>query len=171
MSSTAVARQAPEYTISFEGIAKKHWPELYTYAYRLSGNRCTAEDVVQESLVRAWRSIDKLKNPNAFKGWLYTIVRRENARRFERYQPVKGDTAPEDIADRHQSYDTSTEAFALRNAIRKLPGEYRDPLLLQVIYGYSQQEIADRLGLSCAGVGTRIFRARQKLRSLLGEFE
>jgi RNA polymerase sigma-70 factor, ECF subfamily len=165
MTSTAVATTAVE----FDSLAKQYWRDLYNYAYRLSGNRHTAEDLVQESLTRAWRSIDKLKNRKAAKGWLYTIVRRENARRFERYQPIQSDIPTEDIAAKRKTHDTSTEAFVLRRAIRALPAEYREPLILQVIHGYSQQEIADRLGLTSPGVGTRLFRARHKLRAALGE--
>lgn len=169
MSSTAVAENAPGTAIDFDSLAKQYWRDLYNYAYRLSGNRHTAEDLVQESLTRAWRSIDKLQNHKAAKGWLYTIVRRENARRFERYQPLQSDIPTEEIGAKRKTYDTSTEAFVLRRAIRALPADYREPLVLQVIHGYSQQEIADRLGLTSAGVGTRLFRARQKLRVALGE--
>jgi RNA polymerase sigma-70 factor (ECF subfamily) len=99
-----------------------------------------------------------------------TIVRRENARRFERIQPRESAMPTEELpAQAAQDYDTSTEAFVLRRAIRALPTEYREPLILQVLHGYSQQEIAARLGLSAAGAGTRLFRARQRLREALGE--
>ncbi|MCF7993130.1 MAG: sigma-70 family RNA polymerase sigma factor [Thiohalocapsa sp.] len=153
----------------FDALAKLHWNDLYRYAYRLAGDKHTAEDLVQESLLRAWKSLHRLKEPGAVKGWLKTIIRRENARRFERIQPKLSEMAPEDIGAVRKDYDTSTEAFMLRRAIAALPAEYRDPLILQVLHGYSQQEIADQLGLSSAGVGTRLFRARQKLREALGE--
>lgn len=169
MSSTAVAGTVPSTSADFDSLASQHWRDLYNYAYRLSGNRHTAEDLVQESLTRAWRSIDKLQNRKAAKGWLYTILRRENARRFERYQPFQSDIPAEELGAKRKTYDTSTEAFVLRRAIRELPAEYREPLILQVIHGYSQQEIAGKLGLTPAAVGTRLFRARQKLRAALGE--
>lgn len=169
MSTTAVVEAAVGTAVDFDSLAKQYWRDLYNYAYRLSGNRHTAEDLVQESLTRAWGSIDKLRNRKAAKGWLYTIVRRENARRFERYQPLQSDIPTEEIGAKRKTYDTSTEAFVLRRAIRELPAEYREPLILQVIHGHSQQEIAERLGLTSAGVGTRLFRARQKLRATLGE--
>lgn len=169
MRSTAAAETSPGTVLDFEGLVKQYWRELYNYAYRLSGNRHTAEDLVQESLARAWRSVDKLQNHKAAKGWLYTIVRRENARRFERFQPIFSTLPADEIGARRKTYDTSTEAFVLRRAVRALATEYREPLVMQVIHGYSQQEIAYRLGLTCAGVGTRLFRARQKLRAALGE--
>lgn len=175
MSTAAVAQTlvadslADTGAIDFNALAKRYWRDLYSYAYRLSGNKAIAEDLVQDTLVRAWRSFDKLQNPNAIKGWLMTIVRRENARRFERFQPQQSEMPTEEIGATRQSYDTSTEAFVLRRAIRELPEEYREPLVLQVVHGYSQQEIADKLGLTSAGVGTRLFRARQKLRNALGD--
>ena len=166
MTSTAAAETNA--AANFDSLTKQYWRDLFNYAYRLSGNRHTAEDLVQESLTRAWRSIDKLQETKAIKGWLYTIVRRENARRFERYQPQEADLPMEDLGAKRKTYDTSTEAFVLRRAIRELPAEYREPLILQVIHGHSQQEIADKLGLTSAGVGTRLFRARQNPRETLG---
>ena len=111
--------------------------------------------------------MDRLNDPKAVKGWLLTILRRENARRFERQRPQESAQPVEDLAARRQDYDTSTEAFVLRQALDRLPEEYREPLLLQVISGFSQKEIAQHLGISVAGAGTRLFRAREKMRALL----
>jgi len=175
MSSVTIASSAPTAAsasasdLSFEGMVRRYWRDLHSYAYRLCHNRHTAEDLVQESLTRAFRAFDKLENEEAARGWLFTILRRENARRFERYRPIESDITAEEIGADDRTCDTSTEAFVLRRAIRDLPDAYREPLILQVIHGYSQQEIAARLGLSSAGVGTRLFRARQKLRAALGE--
>jgi RNA polymerase sigma-70 factor (ECF subfamily) len=155
---------------SFEALAQTHRHSLFKYAFWLSGDRQIAEDLVQESLLRAWRSFDRLQNPAAALGWMKTIVRRENARRFARIQPDESPMPTDELpAQASQDYDTSTEAFVLRRAIRALPEGYRKPLVLQVLHGYSQQEIAECLGLSSAGAGTRLFRARQKLRDTLGE--
>jgi RNA polymerase sigma-70 factor (ECF subfamily) len=151
----------------FDQVASDYGKDLFRYAFWLSGNKHTAEDLVQETLIRAWKSLHKLQNPKAVKGWLLTILRRENARRFERYQPQQSAIPLEELGDKHQDYDTSTEAFALRRALDDLAEEYREPLLLQVVHGLTQQEIAERLGISSAGAGTRLFRARKKLRQVL----
>lgn len=151
----------------FNQLVETYNKDLLRYAYWLAGDRHTAEDLVQETLLRAWKSLHKLQNPKAIKGWLLTILRRENARRFERFQPKESSIPTEELGDRHQAYDTSTEAFVLRRALDELPEDYREPLLLQVVEGYSQKEIALRLGISPAGAGTRLFRARQKLREAL----
>lgn len=152
---------------AFNALIAAELRPLYRYAYWLTGDRTVAEDLVQETLLRAWRSCDQLVDMAAAKGWLLTILRRENARRFERKRATEADVPIETVVDPARGYDTSTEAFVLRQALHSLPEEYREPLLMQVIYGYSQSEIALQLGISSSGVGTRLFRARQKMRDLL----
>ena len=68
----------------FNALIGAYMNDLFRYAYWLSGDRSIADDLVQETLVRAWKSLDRLNDPKAVKGWLLTIVKRENARRFER---------------------------------------------------------------------------------------
>ena len=155
--------------VDFDRLIDRYSKDLFRYAYWLAGDRHVAEDLVQETLLRAWRSKSQLQDEGAAKGWLLTILRRENARRFERARLPEVEMPVEQIRASRPGYDTSPEAFLLRRAMERLPLEYREPLLMQVIYGYSQQEIADRLGLSSPGVGTRLFRARQKLRQMLGQ--
>lgn len=167
--SAQAATALATHPLEFDQLARAHRPLLYRYAYRLCGHHHLAEDLVQDSLLRAWRSIDRLHSPAALLAWLKTIVRREHARGFQRVEPRDSGLAPEDLRDEHPGFDTSTEAFVVRRALRALPQHYREPLLLQVLHGLSQQEIAERLGLTSAGVGTRLFRARQTLRAALGE--
>jgi RNA polymerase sigma-70 factor (ECF subfamily) len=178
MSSAAFAldlwtdtRNSVQNTVDFDTLATTYGRDLQRYALWLTGDHHIAEDLVQETLLRAWRSLHKLENPAAAKGWLLTILRRENARRFERRRLQESRMPLEELGDRFPSYDTSTEAFVLRRALNDLAGKYREPLLLQVVHGYSQQEIAEHLGISSAGAGTRLFRARQKLRASLGDAE
>ena len=151
----------------FNSLVVRHQTDMKRYAYWLAGDPHIAEDLVQEALLRAWRSFDKLQKADSAKSWLLTILRRENARRFERYQPREADIPLEALQSREAGYDTSTEAFVLRRAVEELPDEYRIPLVRQVLEGYSQKEIAQQVGISAAGVGTRLFRARQKLRETL----
>ena len=171
LENLAAAAPADSRRARFDALVASHLNDLFRYAYWLTGNRTLADDLVQETMLRAWRAIDKLEQPAAAKGWLITILRRENARRFERYQPEEAAVPVEELGSPRRDYDTSTEAFVLRQALSALAPEYRDPLLLQVIHGYSQKQIAAHLGISVAGAGTRLFRARQKLRELIGEAE
>jgi len=152
----------------FETVVNTYAKDAFRYAFWLCKDRDAAEDIVQESFTRAWKSLDQLSDDNAAKSWLFTIVRRENARRFEHYQPQMEALEPNEIASK-SNYDTSIEAFVLRQALAKLNQDYREPLVLQVIGGYNMEEIAQQLGLSKGAVMTRVHRARQKLRDALGE--
>ena len=124
---------------------------------------------MQEALLRAWRSRDTLEDPAAARPWLLTIVRREHARLYERkrLELVSLDDAIE-IAPSPASVESEDQLFALRHAIMKLPLQYREPLVLQVLGGFSTEEIARELALSSTAVLTRLFRARNKLRVLCG---
>jgi RNA polymerase sigma-70 factor, ECF subfamily len=144
-------------------------PDLLRFAHWLARDRSLAEDIVQESLLRAWRSRDSLKDRGAARAWLLTIVRREHARLYERkrLELVSLDEALETQAPA-KATDPEGDLFTLRNAIMKLPIEYREPLLLQVLGGFSTEEIARELALSSTAVLTRLFRARNKLRVSCG---
>ena len=144
-------------------------PDLLRFAHWLARDRSLAEDIVQESLLRAWRSRDTLKDRGAARAWLLTIVRREHARLYERkrLELVSLDEALESPSPTRAS-DADGDLFTLRNAIMKLPIEYREPLLLQVLGGFSTEEIARELSLSSTAVLTRLFRARNKLRAMCG---
>ena len=144
-------------------------PDLVRFAHWLARDRALAEDIVQEALLRAWRSRDTLKDPRAARPWLLTIVRREHARLYERkrLELVSLDEVVETQASPGFS-EPGGELFALRHAIMKLPIEYREPLVLQVLGGFSTEEIARELALSATAVLTRLFRARNKLRVICG---
>jgi len=68
----------------FDSLVAVYYPDMFRYAAWLSRDKAIAEDVVQEALLRAWKSLDALRDKGAAKQWLLTIVRRENARYFER---------------------------------------------------------------------------------------
>ncbi|MCB1645406.1 MAG: sigma-70 family RNA polymerase sigma factor [Pseudomonadales bacterium] len=151
----------------YQNLVEGYSGWLYRYAYWITGDATTAEDLVQETFLRAWRFLDGLQEESAAKSWLTTILRRENARRFERkqldYSDVELDTVPTD----NQTFDARPEVLALRNALQHLPVKYREPLLLQVIDGYTLDEIAEQFDLPRNTVATRLHRARQKLRKHL----
>jgi RNA polymerase sigma-70 factor, ECF subfamily len=144
-------------------------PDLLRFAQWLARDRALAEDIVQESLLRAWRSREALKDPSAARAWLLTIVRREHARLYER---KRLELVPlDDVADSHPGAsleEPGSELFTLRQSIMRLPIEYREPLLLQVLGGFSTEEIARELSLTSTAVLTRLFRARNKLRVMCG---
>lgn len=151
----------------YESLVAALYQDVFRYAYWLCRSKPLAEDLVQETFLRAWRSLESLQNDKAAKAWLFTILRRENARLYERYRPELVDIdiegqAIEESGDNEP--DNKMDRELLHNAINRLESEYREPLLLQVIGGFSGKEIADILGLNNNTVMTRLFRARNKLR-------
>ncbi len=144
-------------------------PDLLRFAHWLARDRAIAEDIVQEALLRAWRSREALKDQGAARAWLLTIVRREHARLYERkrLELVALDDGAE-LDGMPSPPGPDNEIDSLREAILKLPLEYREPLIMQVLGGFSTAEIAEELSLSPTAVLTRLFRARNKLRTLYG---
>jgi RNA polymerase sigma-70 factor (ECF subfamily) len=152
----------------FDALCGRLRPDLYRFAFWLARDRAVAEDVVQDTLLRAWRSFDSLGDEAAARPWLLTIARREFARRFERKTLDTIDAADlAAIEDPAQGDEDAQQVLEMRTAIFALEADYREPLVLQVLMGYSTTEIAQHLGLTTGAVLTRLFRARQKLRAAL----
>ena len=70
----------------FDALVRAHTGDLFRYAYWLCGDEALAQDLAQETFLRAWRSLDTLRDTAAAKAWLITILRREHARLYERKQ-------------------------------------------------------------------------------------
>src|SRR5687768_6379156 len=152
---------------AFTRLLETFRPDLLRFSLWLSRDRAVAEDVVQETLIRAWKSKDELKDQAALKPWLLTIVRREHARLYERKRlPTVDVDDAEALGDPALASDGDAGLTDLRGAIMQLPDEYREPLVLQVLGGFTTAEIAQQLGLTQPAVLTRLFRARNRLRVL-----
>jgi RNA polymerase sigma-70 factor (ECF subfamily) len=152
----------------FDQIVATFHQDMYRYAAWLCRDKAIAEDVVQEAMLRAWKSLDALRDDAAAKPWLLTIVRRENARYFER---KRLDTVDIDNLTASQSAllaaQPDDDARDMRAAIYALDDDYREPLVLQVLMGFSTSEIAAQMGIQQGAVLTRLHRAREKLRSAM----
>ncbi len=165
MQSSEAAISRRQRFDQFVGI---YHQDMYRYAAWLSRDKAVAEDVVQEALLRAWKSLDALRDDSSAKQWLLTIVRRENARYFER---KRLETVDIDNLTASQAallaVEEDRELDDMRQAIYELDDEYREPLVLQVLMGYSTNEIAEQMGLKQGAVLTRLHRARAKLRDIM----
>jgi RNA polymerase sigma-70 factor (ECF subfamily) len=154
----------------FQALCQSLRPDLLRFAFWLSRDRALAEDVVQESMLRAWKAQDSLLDEGAAKPWMLTIIRREYARTFERKRLQTVDV--DELVAKEEpvlATDEDQNISDVRAALMKLPDEYREPLILQVLMGYSTAEIARELELSGPAVLTRLCRARQQLREACGE--
>jgi len=157
-----------ERTARFNELAKAYSTDLYRYAMWICGNDALARDLVQETFLRAWRALDSLKDTTAAKSWLITILRREYARTFERKVPKFTDVENVVIRDDDElEPEERTERDLLRQGILRLDAKYREPLLLQVVFGHSCEEISEQLGIGKSAVMTQLFRAREKLKAML----
>lgn len=152
----------------FELLCVPHSADLTRFVYWLCHDRGMAEDVVQETLLRAWRSLDSLREEGAARSWLLTIARRELARVFERKKVTLVELEhAADLPSADAAIGDDYDVHAMRRAIFELELLYREPLLLQMLFGYSVEEIAGQLQLSVPAVLTRLYRARQLLHQRL----
>jgi RNA polymerase sigma-70 factor (ECF subfamily) len=151
---------------------------LYGYAMVLTRNRAEAEDLVQETYVRALEAAGRLRQNSNIKGWLFTILRNLwfNQLRKRRNGPaiveMDGDDHTADslvgnARDAHEILVSNEDSDIVRSAINALPIEFREIILLREFEELSYQEIADVLGCPAGTVMSRLGRARAKLRTIL----
>ena len=151
---------------------------LYGYAIALTRNQADAEDLVQETYVRAKQAMQKLRADSNIKGWLLTILRniwfnqlrkRRNAPQMVEIKAEDGiaNNIVEPSKDSHDLYVSKQEAEHVRTAIQKLPVDFREIILLREYEELSYLEIANVLDCPVGTVMSRLGRARAKLRVLL----
>lgn len=150
----------------FEQTVRAYSADLYRYAYWLCRDRFNAEDLVQETFVRAWKSRHTLREPSATKAWLLTILRNEYARLGSGARLKLVDDLEMEALDLPSSYRPGSD-MELEQLVAVLPVTLREPLALQVLGGFGCIEIAAMLGLTVGAVMTRLTRARQALRAHL----
>lgn len=152
----------------FQRLAEAHGTDLFRYAMWICGNDALAKDLVQETYLRAWKALDRLKDAKAAKSWMITILRREYARTFERKVPRFADVDDVVVVEESElEPEDRTELRLLRQGILKLPPKYREPLMMQVVLGFSCEEISEALEISKSAVMTQLFRAREQLKARL----
>ena len=164
---------------AFEQLVIRHQELVFSLAYKLTGNREMANDVAQESFIRAWKAIEKFRGDSTFSTWIYRITvntawtLRKKAKKHntlnidDTYEPIVIDEKkdPELVAI------NSDLSSVLMNALDKLPIEQRIIVELKNIEGRSHKEIADYLDISVTAAKVRLHRAHQKLRLILEEVD
>jgi RNA polymerase sigma-70 factor (ECF subfamily) len=165
----------------FSNAALEHLDALYGFAMTLTRNQTEAEDLVQETYLRAVRAFGRLMPDSNLKGWLFAIMRNAwlNQLRHARGGPrfVDLDAEETDRAnwldqvanDPHVVYLRKLERDEVRAAIDSLSLSHREIVVLRDIEGFSYQQIAGILGCPAGTVMSRLGRAREKLRRLLSE--
>lgn len=150
--------------LRFERLVAPWRDDLYRYVFWLSRNPDLAEDLVQETMLRAYRSLDSLREERAVKVWLLTIARREHARVYERKRVEMRDIDGLGAAEQQLvATNEDTDLHDMRRAILRLEADYREPLVMQVLLGLTTEEIAQAMDIKQGAVLTRLHRARKKL--------
>jgi RNA polymerase sigma-70 factor (ECF subfamily) len=144
-------------------------PRLRAFAVSLSGNVDRADDLVQETLLRAWTHLDKFDPGTNMPAWLFTILRNlyrsEYRKRRREVEDVNGVHAERLVALPEQTGRVEMEEF--RTALTKLPEDQRDALILIGASGFSYEEAAQICGCAIGTVKSRVFRARTQLAKTL----
>ena len=151
--------------------------ELLNFAYKLTADREEANDLLQETSLKALDNEDKYTAETNFKGWIYTIMRNifiNNYRKALRDQTYVDQTdnqfyLTQNIDIEGDSTEGSYDLKEMRRIVNALPKEYRIPFSMYVS-GFKYREIADKLGLPLGTVKSRIYFTRQKLQEELKDF-
>ena len=164
--------------LAFEELVRIHADRLYGVVLRLCATPHEAEEVTQETFIRAWRAIARFDGRSQLFTWLYRIGVNEAKRRLERgegaLRTVSLEESPGDPPDLSEAPEAHAERDALRaaleRAVRALPLAYRAPLVLRDIEGLTTGEAAQILGISEAALKSRLHRARALVRHALEEW-
>jgi RNA polymerase sigma-70 factor (ECF subfamily) len=178
---------------AFTALVEPHRKPLLVHCYRISGSLDDAEDLVQETFLRAWNKIDSYEGRGPFRSWLYVIATRlwlDEARKRKKQilLPLDGDPADPNSPPRPPTspafwldplpdswltgIDPSPEFFYERRetislafmiALQKLNARQRVVLILRKVFNWSAEEVAEALGLTTASVNNLLYRARKKL--------
>jgi RNA polymerase sigma-70 factor (ECF subfamily) len=153
------------------GIARR-------YSTAVCGRRPDREDAVQEALLQTFRHARRIREPRAFRAWLYRTVknacligrRKEGAKRtVTGFDSESGGTEPIDASPAADALVTASEARErVRGALVSLPQSYREAVFLRDLEGLSTREVAKVLGITEANVKVRLHRAHARLRQELG---
>lgn len=163
----------------FSRDALSHLDALYNFAMYLTRNPPDADDLVQETYLRAFRFSHRFEPGTHLRAWLFQIMRNTFLtfyRLRERESAIAEGGVPDwDVPMFHDAPDEdsrATEAHTdLERALRRLPEEFRTVLLLAEVEGLPLEEVAHVMACPVGTVKSRIFRAKERLRGLLRDYE
>jgi len=158
-------------TMSFEDLAMPLFPSLYGYARWLTGEAHEAEDLVQETYLKALRGFGSFREGTNFRAWMFRILRntfltsRAGLRSMASLDD-EPDIAEEGTPETH--FLNRANGEALQQAIAELPLPFREVLLLSDVENMSYKEIGEALAIPVGTVTSRLMRARRRVRAALG---
>lgn len=152
---------------SFGDLYEYYMKDMFRFAYYYTGSVSLAEDAVSEAALIAFQKITELKKAGSFKSWLFKIL--YNQCKSAQKEKILALNQSEYTSQANLIYEAgdSNESIALKNALKALPEEEREILILYYSCGYTSKEIGEITGLKDSTVRSKISRSTAKLRSLL----
>ncbi len=158
---------------AFERLYRLHSSRVMGVCLRMCRRRDVAEDCVQQTFVRAWRNLSRFEGRSAFATWLHRIAVNE-VLTYARNHGTRTETSDEDAETAAENGHSglgefdAAEVVDVERAIATLPEGARHVLVLQTIYGYSHEEVADMLGIAIGTCKAQLHRGRKLLRERMG---
>lgn len=156
----------------FEAIVRQHDDRLRALAFRMLGDRSAMDDALQEAYLKAWRGLGAFRGEAAVGTWLYRIVTTTCLDQLRRRARREGHEVLDDDPDRIASAllpGPSGQRLELSEALSRLTPDHRAVVLLVDVHGFGYEEVGLMLGVAPGTVGSRLTRAHQALRQLLGD--
>jgi RNA polymerase sigma-70 factor (ECF subfamily) len=155
---------------AFAVLAERYWDRLYRWLYHLTRDRHAAEDLVQETLLKAFAAIASFRAGTNLQAWLFRIAHNNWANHqraaSRARQPIPEETPAPGAGPVEQTLNRETLQLLAR-AVARLPNDFRAALLLRAEQGLSFRQMADILGVTEETARWRVFKARQKLMTVM----
>ncbi|MBW8312399.1 MAG: sigma-70 family RNA polymerase sigma factor [Rhizobium sp.] len=160
-------------TGAFEQLYRKHSRRVYAVLWRLCGHEARAEDLLQEAFVRAWQALPAFRFESAFGTWLHRLAVNTALMELRSRRGGAALETDDEALESHATPDSAGHRTALgldlERAVATLPPRARAVLVLHDIEGWKHEEIAAELGMAVGSSKAQLHRARQLLRTRLGE--
>jgi RNA polymerase sigma-70 factor (ECF subfamily) len=182
MSSTMTTRE------DFTHDAMQHAPQLFSTAMRMTRNRSDAEDLVQETFIKAWRSFATYQQGTNLRAWLFRIMTNTYINKYNSHQRKPTETELDDVeelflykrlgaVDQSQLSQSAEDQMLslftddeVKKALEELPDQFRIPVLMSDVEGFSYKEIAEILEIPLGTVMSRLHRGRKSMQKMLYEY-
>lgn len=163
---------------SFEKLLEKYDRKIYGYVLKILGDSYAAEDIAQETFIKAYQNLDSFKRGGCFAAWLFAIARNNALNYMKKNKRVGLLKESEDISlsaaeevpwgNPERVFEEKELYMDISKAIDSLPEKYRELIYLKYVENLSSSEIGKRLGMPPSRVDSRLYMARQKLLKRIG---
>jgi RNA polymerase sigma-70 factor (ECF subfamily) len=182
MTSTVTTRE------DFAHDAMQHAPQLFSTAMRMTRNRSDAEDLVQETFIKAWRSFATYQQGTNLRAWLFRIMTNTYINKYNAQQRKPTETELDDVeelflykrlgaVDQSQLSQSAEDQMLslftddeVKKSLEELPEQFRIPVLMSDVEGFSYKEIAEILEIPLGTVMSRLHRGRKAMQKMLYEY-